>query len=204
MVPEPVKRHDKRIGDTCIDEVGKETAKASVSRSQDPIRWGNEAGLATLEKFSAIEAKLNTLDNQVGALQVENKTLVERNESLSDRVGALEVDNMTLKITNSRQDAEIRELKETSPIWINIRNRFFAVYLRNSHNNLYKAQSQKSIKEEGDDAAHYGEPVADACLFKRGFRSDENIYVELYSLRYEEVLEIRKSFPGPDSHGTSS
>ena len=192
MVPTKIIRNDKHVDEFCSDEISKEKADTSVSRSQDPIRWGNTSGLSMLENFSKFEAKLNTLGDQ--------------NKSLSDRVGALETENKTLKSTIDRQDAEIerqgveiRELKETSPIGIKIRNRFFAGYLRNSRNDLYdEDHNQKSIKDDGNEAAHGGEPVIDARLFKERIRSDDDTYMELYGLGYAEVLKIRKSPPNSD------
>ena len=179
-MPESVIGNDEHIGEVCFNELSKEKADTSVSRSQDPTRWGNRSGLSTLEKLSEISAKVDLLGNKIEGLEQENKTL----KSTIKRQG----------IRIDQQDAQIRELKEMSVLWVHIRNRFFAVYLRDFHRDRFNSQDQGTILKEGNETAHYGEPVADALLFETGVRDDKDIYVELYGIWYEEVLEIRKYY----------
>ena len=204
-VPESIIVNDEHIGDFCFNELSKEKADTSVSRSQDRVRWGNQRGLTALEQLSRINATLNSLGGQIGALQVENKTLGEKVEALGvenktlrstvDQQGStthqLELDITGLKTTNNRQDAEIRELKQASEFWMPIRSRFFSVYIRSFHNDRHDDHNQE-IVEGGNAVAHHGEPVVDALMFADRVRNDEDIYVELYGLSYEKVLVIRE------------
>lgn len=205
-VPESMIFNDKHIGELCFDGFGKEKADTQVSRTEGEIRWGNTSGLSTLEKLSEITATLDSLGDTVNTL----KSTVDRQGSTIDQQGStidqqeaeirqLHADNhqqeaeiRRLHVDNHRQDAEIQELKETSDLWIDTRNRFFAVYLRKFHYSRFLSQNQAKILEDGNEMAHFGEPVNDARLFTRRVRNDVDIYKELYGLPFETVLNIRK------------
>ena len=149
-------------------------------------------GLTTLDQFSEIKATLSLFADKFAALEEKNKTMettIDRQDAEIQRQDA-EIQRQDAEI--QRQDVEIQELKEMNDLWVHIRNRFFATYLRDFHHGRFESQNEVLILRKGDALAHFGEPVADARLFANGVRDDRDIYVELYGFQWEEVLVIRK------------
>jgi hypothetical protein len=70
---------------------------------------------------------------------------------------------------------------------MDVRSRFFAVFLRDKVKKC--SRLDRKIIHEGNVAAHNGDPIVDATMFKRRHRTDTKTYIMLYGLDWLQVLE---------------
>lgn len=140
-------------------EIEKEARNSTLDRTYEPMRWGNSRGLSALENMEETRARFENLERITSDQSAEIKTL---------------------KI-------EVEGLKLTSAAYLDIRNRFFAVFLRDKCRKFSSAD-QKAIKE-GNCSAHEGDPLVDATMFQKGVRRDDKTFILLYGMSWNRVLE---------------
>lgn len=129
--------------------IGKAADEATVDHSQEPVRWGNSQGLTVLE----------TRDIMMDQI----KSLQDAKEELFNRVASLE--------------SVVPLSAVTSESYFAVRSRFFAVFIRDKVGKTSRAD-QKLINE-GNFAAHGGDPLTDAIMFKRRIRKDDRNFILL-------------------------
>ena len=86
-----------------------------------------------------------------------------------------------------------RTLTATSPEYLNIRRQFIDVFKKK--NNLRNEGHEQDIAVQEITpgtipAAHGGDALADALLYRQDARTDWSIYRELYGLEFDQVLEF--------------
>lgn len=77
--------------------------------------------------------------------------------------------------------------KATTESYFAVRSRFFAVFLRDRVGNT--TRTEQKLINEGDLAAHGGDPLTDAMMFKKRIRTDDKIFGLLYGMTWTRVME---------------
>lgn len=77
---------------------------------------------------------------------------------------------MPLKSRVETLEADVGALKLTTDSYMNVRNRFFAVFLRDKARRVC-SQEDHIVIENGNIAAHEGDPLVDATMFEKGYSS---------------------------------
>lgn len=103
---------------------------------------------------------------ELTVLEDQNKSLQDVNKQHLARIATLEVDLMALKATTEAYFA--------------VRSRFFRVFLQDRFGKTTSAE-QKLINE-GNFAAHGGDPLTDARMFKQKIRTDDTTFELLYGM----------------------
>jgi len=95
-------------------------------------------------------------------------------------------------------DTQVIELQDrvglltiTSAGYQDIRHRFLEVYRRDILENVGKQGRKKFNK--GNEAAHKGDAVADADLYVSHGRMDEIIFINLYGMTPNQVMNLNKN-----------
>lgn len=141
---------------------------ATIDRAHELIRWGNAQGLTILER-------LDDNTDKIASLTIKTSKLEE--ELISIR-------------------SDLAASKVTSNSYYAVRSRFFAVYLRDKLGKETKAD-HKSI-QEGNIAAHEGDPLTDAMMYKKEFRRDERTFGRLYGMGWNQVLKYGMFYFGSE------
>ena len=139
--------------------IEKAADEAIVDHSQEPVRWGNSQGLTVLEKQDIMMARIQSLED------------IQKQHVSS--IAALE--------------ADVTALKGTTESYFAVRSRFFAVFIRDKVGKTSRAD-QKLINK-GNFAAHGGDPLTDAMMFKKRIRNDDRTFALLYGLTWARVME---------------
>lgn len=147
--------------------------EASVDYNHEPIRWGNSRGLTILERFDRMDAILASHESRHASHEME--------------IASHEMKIASLKKEVASQKDDVVALKATTETYYAVRNRFFAIYIRDSRAVL--SQEDRELIHQGNIAAHEGNPVVDAMMFKRSIRTDESTFIRLYGLGWSKVLE---------------
>lgn len=147
----------------------KAAGDAVIDRTQDTIRWGNAPGLTILEQHDEMRADIRKLKSEITTL-IPLKSGVE---TLKSRVETLET--------------EVSALKLTTDSYMNVRSRFFAVFLRD--HSLRCSPSDYEVIKNGNTSAHEGDPLVDATMFKKRVRSDDKTFSLLYGISWQRVFE---------------
>ncbi|KAI9812981.1 MAG: hypothetical protein M1826_002572 [Phylliscum demangeonii] len=113
-------------------------------------------------------------------------TILEKLEKVDD----LAAESATLKATVDRVTDELALVKASSDGYLQIRNRFVAVYRRQVLKDA--TPDDRGLVDVGNGAAHDGDPVTDALLYQRGIRSDDRTYASLYGITWAKVLSCSK------------
>lgn len=153
---------DEEIHETAATETKRAVTDATIDRSNDPIRWGNSKGLSVLERLDQMDEQ----QKRITFLLAETKHLKGVTETLTN---------------------EVEALKMTTESYLSVRSRFFAVFLRDKL--LKVTHADKKIIADGNMAAHCGDPLVDAVMFKKKIRSDDKTYYLLYGMQWQRVLE---------------
>lgn len=140
--------------------------EATVDHSTEPVRWGNSQGLTVLEKLEMLVARVQSLED----VQKQNLSLIAENQS---SITALESD--------------VAALKGTTESFFAVRCRFFAVFIRDKVGKISRAD--QNLINEGNFAAHGGDPLTDAMMFQKGIRKDERIFMLLYGMTWQRVMK---------------
>ena len=157
----------------CFQELINQRPGATISIDGDTMRWGNKSGL----DLAGMEKKLEETIKRVGDLEGQN-------HQQANEIGALGGQFQ-------QQASEIQFLQGSSDLYHDVRNRMISVYIRTHHKEKFSDRDRRII-EEGDGAAHFGDALNDAFLYHKRLRTDENIFAELYSLPFQQVIEIRE------------
>ena len=154
--------------------------EASVDYNHEPIRWGNSRGLTILERFDRMDAILASHESRHASHE-------SRHAAHESEIASLKKEVASHKTTITSQKDDIVALKATTETYYAARSRFFAVYIRDSGTVL--SQEDRKLIHQGNIAAHEGNPVVDAMMFKRSIRTDESTFIRLYGLGWSKVLE---------------
>lgn len=146
--------------------------EASVDQTTEPIRWGNPRGLDVLERMDIELAKHDSQSAKFDIQVVKFDVQAARLDAIETRLASHEADIVALKATTQTHYA--------------VRSRFFAEYKRDSGRTLSPAD--QDLLRAGNIAAYDGDPVVDAMMFERGYRSDETIFSKLYGFDWQKVL----------------
>ena len=112
-------------------------------------------------------------------------SILERLDLHDARIKELEMDRDTTQV-------ELQDLKAVNDAYLDIRNRFFSVYVRDKEPHSITDQDRKNIRE-GDRAAHRGDPFTDAIVYKNNIRTDVSTFKTLYGVSPQLVLDYRES-----------
>jgi hypothetical protein len=144
-------------------------ASAEYGGAGDITTYGNPAGRTLLEERHDMKELMKRLDTQ----QMKMETQIT---DLQHRVGDLQ--------------HRVKILTQSSEGYRKIRRRFLEVYRRDI---LGEADSQGLQRiGDGNQAAHNGDAVADASLYKSGEKYHEKVLVNLYGLTADQILYLGK------------
>ncbi|KAI9812980.1 MAG: hypothetical protein M1826_002571 [Phylliscum demangeonii] len=152
---------------------------AEIIHDEKPARWGNRKGLTVMEKLDYLEAKTAGLEAESAGLDAELAGL-KATLAAKTRARDEELDKMK---------EELALLKASSEGYLQIRNRFLAVYRRDVLMNA--TGDDRAMIEVGNGAAHDGDPVTDALLYEREIRFDDRTYISLYGMDWARALRCR-------------
>ena len=152
-----------------------------------------------------VAGERTTYGNPPGRTLLEDrndmKQLMKRMQDKLDRVDAQQqqqhAHQQQQHAHQQKQDAEISDLKndvknlrQASLGYRKIRHRFLEVYHRDVLQDIGRQGRQKI--SEGNEAAHDGDAVTDASLYKAGERSDERVLADLYGLNATQISILGK------------
>lgn len=140
--------------------------EATVDHSQEPVRWGNSQGLTVLENQDNMMMLIKSNSDQIA--------------SSSDQIASLQQKVELL-------ESEVNALKATTDSYFAVRSRFFAVFLRDRIGKINRAD--QNLINEGNFAAHGGDPLTDAMMFKKRIRTDDKTFALLYGMSWARVIE---------------
>lgn len=146
--------------------IEKAADEATVDHSQEPVRWGNSQGLTVLENQDIMMAQIKSNASSI--------------ESLKANVTALEANVTAL-------EADVAALKATTKSYFAVHSRFFAVFIRDKLGKTSRAD-QKLINE-GNFAAHGGDPLTHAMMYKKRIRANDKTFGLLYGMSWARVME---------------
>ncbi|MCJ1346307.1 hypothetical protein MMC31_004522 [Peltigera leucophlebia] len=151
-----------------IEAIEKAANEATVDHNQEPVRWGNAQGLTHLEDQDRLKTDSKKHTDQIAYLLQK----VKKVESL---------------------ESDMTALKATTESYFAVRSRFFAVFLRDNFHKSSRAD-RKLIKED-NFAAHGGDPLTDALMFKKSLRTDDKTFELLYGMTWGRVIEYAENPP---------
>ncbi|KAI9825192.1 MAG: hypothetical protein M1826_007049 [Phylliscum demangeonii] len=167
---------DKTLSRECRELLDNEAKDAEIIRDHEPVRWGNRKGLTVLEKLETLEDLAAETAAKSAARDAETAARSAAQDAEIDRVK----DELAL------MKDELALLKASSDGYLQIRNRFVAVYRRQVLKDA--TPDDRGLVDVGNSATHDGDPVTDALLYQRGIRSDDRTYASLYGMEWESVL----------------
>ncbi|WEW58687.1 hypothetical protein PRK78_004155 [Emydomyces testavorans] len=132
----------------------------------DSFVFANPRGYSTLERIGDLEQQMQRANNRE-----------ERREKQLERMAQ----------QLAHHTAEIAILKESSEGFRKIRNRFISTYRRDVRQ--LEPVEMKTITS-GNAAAHNGDVIADASLYKLGIRRDIDIFSDLYGISPERAFKL--------------
>lgn len=153
---------DNDVGDKAREAIEKAANEATVDHNQEPVRWGNAQGLTHLEDQDRLKTDSKKHTDQIAYLLQK----VKKVESL---------------------ESDMTAIKATTESYFAVRSRFFAVFLRDNFHKSSRAD-RKLIKED-NFAAHGGDPLTDALMFKKSLRTDDKTFELLYGMTWGRVIE---------------
>ncbi|KAI9825193.1 MAG: hypothetical protein M1826_007050 [Phylliscum demangeonii] len=170
---------DETVGREGWELLDHEAKDAEIIHDEKPVRWGNRKGLTVMEKLDYLAAATAGLEAETAALEAATAGL-EATEAAKSAAWDAELDKVK---------DELALLKASSDGYLQIRNRFVAVYRRQV---LKDAKPHDcGLIDVGNGAAHYGDPVTDALLYEREIRFDDRTYISLYGMDWGRVLRCR-------------
>ncbi|MCJ1346726.1 hypothetical protein MMC31_004944 [Peltigera leucophlebia] len=156
---------DNDVDDKARERIEKAANEATVDHIQGPVRWGNAEGLTHLEDQDRMRTEINKNTDRTACLLQEVESL----------------------------KSDVTALKETTESYFAVRSRFFAVLLRDNFRKSTRADQR--LIDEGNFVAHGGDPLADAVMFKKRFRTDDKTCGLLYGMTWGRVMEYAENPP---------
>jgi hypothetical protein len=155
-----------KIAQRARKEVERGTVDATVNRSNDTIRWGNSKGLSALEEIENMKKQVKFLQ------EFRTSALVTMNTS---------------DASNAKLTADVQALKLSTDSFLTVRSRCFAIFLRDKIQRCSRTDAK--VIKDGNVAAHEGDPLVDAMMYKKGVRSDHRTFTLLYGMPWQQVLD---------------
>ena len=147
----------------------------------------NQDLASTTQRLGILNQDLGILNQDLGIL---NQDLASTTQRLGITKQGTDIAEETSGIAEETLSLvqQIQDLKRFSIGYQKVRNRFFAIYLRDQFKRAPLAPAEQKAISEGSVSMHAGDPVADAQLYKSGWRSDEEVFQSLYGLSPDQVL----------------
>jgi len=132
----------------------------------EEIYFGNDKGLEKIDESNHLKIKERSTEEKLSYL-------IER-----DAIHEASIDQLR---------AEVRVLRASAEGYVQIRARFIENFRKHV---LNEAPINPNIIRTGNVAAHEGDAVADALLYRTERRSDQHIFRLLYGFTHDEVLKL--------------
>ena len=154
-----------RMADLAITEALSHATESSVEGRSEVN--GNPSEILLLQQ----NEKLEQLFNQITLLQTGNKEFEQQIQGHSRQIESLNI--------------QIRQLKDASTGYREVRHRFLDVYRRNLRNLANPHISART--RAGNQRTHAGDCVTDGALYENEERDDDLVFVYIYNLTYQKV-----------------
>lgn len=145
-----------------VEEIG--IVEASTD---DMLTYGNPQGGKFIEE-------LEKMKRDIKVLQAESKQTSE------DRL-----ENSKVREEVETLRSQVQDLTKVSEGYLSIRRRFFETYKRQ----YTDSPPNQTRINAGNAAAHYGDVSTDAFLFKKDKRGDRSLFIEIYGIDFDVVVE---------------
>lgn len=163
-------RPDDTAGDVAKPAMESALQQARLDVVSDRYVFGNHKGRSILEQ-------LQDMKKELGEIRTEIRDLREGARVCGEQIRV--------------HGEQLRVLSRSSKGYRKVRMRFLATWNRD----ILRNATDKDLKyiQEGNIAAHGGDALTDADLYAGFHRHDLGLFLDIYGLSYQEVIELGNS-----------